>query len=108
MFTHILAGVVLGLFFELLELGFLVGFILAVVIMVAWEVGEIVFNIEETGENRVLDVLYGMIAYALTYSIAVPISPWITGLALGFFVVVKGMVEYRGWKAYRARISKVK
>ena len=105
-FTHILAGVVLGLFFELLELGFFVGFVVSAGIMIVWEIGEIFFKIEETGENRVLDVLYGVIAYSLTYSIAVPMSPWLVGLALGFFAVLKGAIEYKGWKAYRSRTSK--
>ena len=64
--NHFLAGILLGCLVIFLKLEFWMGFIVSVVLMLAWEVFELVTEIEETKFNMAFDVIFSVFSYFFT------------------------------------------
>jgi len=103
MVVHFLSGVCGGLSNVFLKLSLPVLMLSGLTLMVAWEIGEFAKGVRETKENRLMDLVVGLLgAYAgVSWASAVP-----TLLAEVSFlttVLVTLLVCFIGWRAYRKR-----
>jgi hypothetical protein len=96
---HFLSGmcVAFGLFF--LDFATNAAFIIALLLLIAYEMFEVIAKIEETRWNRILDIVVGMASFTPTF-LLLPGVPrtW----AIGAFVVVAALdsvLSFFGWLA---------
>lgn len=96
---HFLSGMCVGL--ALFFLGFDTGaaFVISFLLLVAYEMFEVIAHIEETRWNRTLDVVVGMVSFAPTYVLAPRFAT--TALVSVFVVVlaVDAVLSIFGWRA---------
>lgn len=96
---HFLSGMIVG--FSLFFLGFAVNaaFTIAFLLLVAYEMFEVIAQIEETRWNRVLDVVVGMASFAPTFLLA-PYGrePYIV-IVFIIIIVMDGVLSFFGWQA---------
>lgn len=103
MYVHLLCGLSCGFANALLR--WPVGRAIAVttVLLVAWEVGEVWFEVHEAWENRVIDVLIGLAGAV----IALAILPGVArGVGTALFAGTTALFlagDVLGWRAYRRR-----
>lgn len=104
MVVHVLAGIGLGLFFEVMQLGFLPAFLTTLFLAVVWEVAESkIFHIRESVENQIIDTIIALAGFAVAYALSVPFDPLFTIPALIAVVIVIVLLDYEGYKAYKRR-----
>lgn len=104
MIVHFLSGIVVACALELLSFGTAHAYLIALGLLVAWEIGEKIGRVEEETENLVLDVVLGMLGFALFEELVFPIVSregvvWI--LIATLFAAIGGSVL--GWMAYKRR-----
>lgn len=96
---HFLSGMGVGFTLFFLRFDTVAAFVIAFLLLVAYEMFEVIAHIEETRWNRILDVVVGMVSFAPTYLLA-PILE--TSVALSVFAVVlmlDGVLSFFGWSA---------
>jgi hypothetical protein len=98
MVVHALAGMVLGfatlLFLESRILAYVIGFILLVIN----EVAEKYFKIHEAPENRVLDIVVGIIFFAIAYELSFSLLERTSIWALFVYsLIILGILSLLGW-----------
>lgn len=96
---HFLSGIAVA--FALFFLGFAANaaFVIAFLLLVAYEMFEVIAKIEETRWNRVLDVVVGMASFTPTF-LLLPNFP--RSSAVGIFIVVvaaDSILSFFGWRA---------
>lgn len=96
---HFLSGMAVG--FGLYFLGFetVAAFVIAFLLLVAYEMFEVIAEIEEGRINRILDVVVGMTSFTPTF-LLLPSLP--QGYAIATFVVVlvgDCVLSFFGWRA---------
>ncbi|MFZ2556205.1 MAG: hypothetical protein WAZ27_04890 [Minisyncoccia bacterium] len=96
---HFLSGMAVA--FTLYFFGFATNaaFIIAFLLLVAYEMFEVIAEIEETRWNRILDVVVGMVSFTPTFLLA-PNVPQV--YAVGAFILVvavDSVLSYFGWLA---------
>jgi len=96
---HFLSGmaVAFGLFF--LDFATNAAFIIAILLLVAYEMFEVIAKIEETRWNRILDILVGMASFTPTF-LLVPSIPraWAIG-AFSLILALDSVLSFFGWLA---------
>lgn len=96
---HFLSGMAVAFSLYFLDFATNAAFIIAFLLLVAYEMFEVIAKIEETRWNRILDVVVGMASFAPTFLLLPGISrPW----AIGTFIVVlflDGVLSFFGWLA---------
>jgi uncharacterized membrane protein HdeD (DUF308 family) len=65
--NHILGGLVFARFLIFINFSFWIGFFIALLYMLLWEVYEIAKKVKETNANRILDVLTGVFGFLLGF-----------------------------------------
>ncbi|MDP2648497.1 MAG: hypothetical protein Q8P19_01200 [bacterium] len=86
--VHFLSGVSVALGLALLGFGTMAAFTISFLMLVAYELWEAMVKIEETPQNRVMDVVVGMVSFAPTFLYFTPI---LSG-NLYLYIVVFGIV----------------
>lgn len=104
MVVHLLAGALFGIFFELLQSGFFLGFFSSVAVLIAWEMVAVKkLDIRESAENRIIDAIVALCGFGLAYVLAIPANPGAT-ITVGLVIVaVVAFMDYKGWQSYMER-----
>jgi hypothetical protein len=104
--NHTLAGSVIAWPLYKWEVPWVYNFIIAMVLIVGWEVYEITHDIEETWQNRSTDIITGIIGFVFISSYLVKLGDtvqyWIYFWILGVWLIL----EIWGYVAYK--IGKVR
>lgn len=96
---HFLSGMAVAFALFFLNYTASAAFVIAFLLLVAYEMFEVIAKIEETRWNRVLDVVVGMTSFTPTF-LLLPGIP--TGWAIGAFiavVVLDSVLSFFGWLA---------
>jgi len=104
MVVHFLSGIIVACALELLSFSSAHAYLIAFGLLVAWEIGEKIGRVEEETENLVLDVVFGMLGFALFEQVIFPLVSregvvWMLITTLIF--AIGGSVL--GWMAYKRR-----
>jgi hypothetical protein len=106
MIAHAVGGAFLGfLILYYLPLGRVWAYVLGFVVIAGWELVEVWFGIEETTENRILDVVSGMIGFTLAYELGLRIVPQAQFALLVYSAVIAATLDLLGWLDYRRRVA---
>ncbi len=96
--VHFLSGVSLGLGMYLLKLGTMSTIIIVFLLLVAYEMWEAMVKIEETPQNRFMDVVVGMVSFLPTFLFAAPhLSSIELMIALGLVLMWNISMAAVGW-----------
>ena len=101
--VHSLSGITLGFIIAFLQIQTVLAYTLAFVIIVLWEVFEKSVGIHETKENRVLDIVVGMIFFVVAYKVSDMIQANAQESLTIFSVLVLAFLTLIGWLDYRKR-----
>ena len=98
--VHFLSGVLLGLGFYFLHFGSIVSAILALLLLISYEMWEMIVQIEEASTNRFMDVVVGMVGYLLAFF---PLASWLpqteTRFTFGAVLTTNILMSMFGWRA---------
>lgn len=98
--VHLLSGISIGLSFYFLHLGIFFSILFALLLMISYELWEIVEQIKETPTNRFMDVIVGMAGFLPAFFIlAPPLSTPLLILVFGFIFVANVILSIFGWRA---------
>lgn len=106
---HFLSGMVVAftLFFFTYEAN--AAFVIAFLLLVAYEMFEVIAQIEETRWNRVLDVVVGMASFTPTFLLLPSIPTTWAIIAFIIIVAVDSVLSYFGWLAsHKATVLETK
>lgn len=79
--VHFLSGITVAFSILFFNFGIVPSFVIAFLLLVAYEMFEVIAKIEETRWNRILDVVVGMISFSPAYFL-LPIVPYPYHIAL--------------------------
>lgn len=100
--VHVLSGVSMGLTAALLPFGTAASVVIAFLLLVAYEMWEAMVKIEETPQNRVMDVVVGMASFVPTLILLAPhLSGTVFILTFGLILTVNIVMSVFGWLASR-------
>ena len=100
--NHTLAGCVIAGPLYYLSVPFAYSFLIALILMVGWEVYEVIYDIKETWQNRSLDIITGTIGFM---AIWIPYPYWDDSTQLLVYVAALSIwliLEGWGYIAYKA------
>jgi hypothetical protein len=98
--VHFLSGVSIAIGFQIFGFGFWPTAVITFICLVAYELWEAMVKIAETPQNRVMDVVVGMVSFLLTHAVGIP-PVWTTQFYIAFFGVlaINVMLATLGWIA---------
>lgn len=104
--VHFLSGASVGLGFYFLHFGALASVLLALVGLTAYEMWEVIVQIEERPTNRFMDVVVGMASFLPTFFLLAPRLSFIQ-LVEAFILVlaVNILLSIIGWRVSRKAIE---
>lgn len=108
--VHFFSGVTMGFFPRYLGLDPYPAYIIALLLLVMYEMFEVMAHIEETPQNRVMDVVVGMASfipsYRLTFALPMPLSIALCALFLGsaWALAAVGFGESKKAEAFEAKL----
>ncbi|HUD02648.1 MAG TPA: hypothetical protein VMR46_01330 [Candidatus Paceibacterota bacterium] len=98
--VHFLSGLSIGLGFYFLQIGAVASLLLALVLLIAYEMWERLMQMEETFANGCMDVVVGMFSFLLAFFISAPLLPGVLlVLAFGAVLAVDVSMSIFGWRA---------
>ena len=104
MLVHFLSGAALACVLTLLSFGGVQAYLVALGLLVAWEIGEKIGRVEEAIENLALDVVFGMLGFFLFEQFFLPLvnqrGVVLILIATLLFAVLGSVL---GWVAYKRR-----
>ena len=108
MVIHLLSGLILGLALRLLGVPAAFAFVTAFVLILLWEIFELIRKIYEPTSNILIDVIVGLIGYFLAFYAIPSFGVTADVSILAAVVVVWLVLEYSGWRSWRRRVKKSK
>lgn len=100
--VHFLSGMSMGFVASLLHYGIWPSLIIGLLLLVAYEMFEALAKIEETPQNRFMDVVVGMTSFVPTY---IFLAPPLAGrgflIAFSCTLALNCTLAFFGWKASR-------
>ena len=98
---HFLSGIAVA--FSLYFFGFATNaaFTIAFLVLVAYEMFEVIAKIEETRSNRVLDVVVGMASFTPTFFLLPSVPKSNAILIFGAVLILDAVLSFFGWQASR-------
>ena len=98
--VHTLSGALVGFMLYVVPFTSFVSTITALVLFTAYEIFEIVADIEETRTNRFMDIVIGMVGFIFTYFYVAPhLSLTIMILVVGIILTTDVVLSIFGWVA---------
>ena len=100
--VHVLTGVSTAFGLSIFRFGFLASTLIALLGFIAYELWEAMVKIEETPQNRVMDVVVGAVSFIPAFLLIVPLFP-MPQLIVVFSAIlsVNIILSYIGWSASR-------
>lgn len=96
---HFLSGIALGLFLIFFEFDFRSAFVIGLILLVIYEMFEVIVEIHETRWNRTLDVVVGMASLTPTIWFA-PTFPVVQIVwAFAVVMILDATLSFFGWRA---------
>lgn len=103
---HILSGAVIGIALAHFSIERIPAYIIALLLLIFWEVFEVFFSIIEERANRVIDIVVGFVGFTICFEIFVGrFSPDAQFAVLVFSIILLAMLSLLGWLDYRDRVS---
>jgi len=104
MFVHLISGFLIGMSLHLLGFGPALSYFGTLAALSLYEVIEEMFDIDETIENRVTDIVFGMIGLVLSYEFIAPnVDFQANVILLTVAVVLVSITSFLGWSSYKKR-----
>ena len=97
--VHFLSGATMGFFPRYLGLNAFAAYSIAFLLMVSYEMFEALVKIEETPENRVMDVVTGMASFVPVYYLNPLLSISTSIILCGISLTSSSMLSVIGWRA---------
>lgn len=96
---HFLSGIAVAFSLSMLDFAATAAFVIAFLLLVGYEMFEVIANIEETRWNRTLDVVVGMASFTPTF-LLLPDIPRMWAIGAGVSVIVlDSVLSFFGWRA---------
>lgn len=109
MIAHTVGGALIGfLILYYVPIGRFWAYLIGFVLLAGWELIEVWFQIEETTENRLLDVVTGLIGFTLAYELGIRLLPQAQFALLVYSVIMSATLNVLGWLDYRRRSEEEK
>ncbi|MCI0619732.1 hypothetical protein L0Y40_01720 [Candidatus Wolfebacteria bacterium] len=106
MIAHIVGGALIGfLTLYYVPLGRVWAYVLGIVLIAGWELIEAWFNIEETTENRLLDIVAGVAGFILAYELGLRLVPQAQFALMVYSAIMAAALDLLGWLDYRRRAA---
>lgn len=96
---HLLSGMAVALILFLFGFATNAAFIIAFLLLVAYEMFEVIVKIEETRWNRTLDVVVGMMSFTPTFVLASHFTNLQVLATCVVVLVLDGVLSFFGWRA---------
>lgn len=96
---HFLSGMAVALILFLFGFATNAAFIIAFLLLVAYEMFEAIVKIEETHWNRILDVVVGMVSFTPTFLLAPQFPRMQVIMACTVVLALDGILSFFGWRA---------
>lgn len=103
--VHLLSGASVGLALHLFQFELKSAAIIAFLLLVAYEMFEVIIKVEETKMNRVLDVVVGMISFAPAFLTASFLSRNEVWVAFAAITAVSSVLGIFGWIASQKALA---
>jgi hypothetical protein len=98
--VHLISGVSIGFGFYFLQFGTTASALFAFVLLVAYEMWEMIVQIEEAATNRCMDVVVGMVGFMPTFLFIAPSLPEaIRASVFGLTLTLNIILSIVGWHA---------
>ncbi|MDO8514192.1 MAG: hypothetical protein Q7S50_01450 [bacterium] len=99
--VHLLSGTSVGFSLIFIKFGTIASIVIGLLLLVVYEMWEAIVKIEETPQNRFMDVVVGMVSFLPTFFFfqGLPTSLFI--LVFGFILTVNITMATFGWLASR-------
>jgi hypothetical protein len=97
--VHVLSGILLALGLYFLHLGAFSSVVIALLLLISYEMWEAMVGIEETPANRCMDVVVGMAGFLLVFFCAPLLSQTLLILAFGLIGTIDVVMSVFGWQA---------
>ncbi len=107
MIVHFFSGVTVGFGNSFLNISVPVLFFVTLVGMIIWEIVEIFNGVHEMAENRILDILFGLIGLFSAVQVSQYFLEPQQHTAFYISVCVLSFGCYLGWRAYQKRTGGV-
>lgn len=102
---HFLSGIALAFTIYLFKFDTDAAFIIAFLLLVAYEMFEVIAKIEETPTNRIMDVVVGMVSFTPTFLLAPRLSETEFILVFGAVLTLDAVLSTIGWSASQKAAS---
>lgn len=103
-FVHALWGLILGTVFSIFGWSFTVSFLVALSLMILWEVFEYIIKIIESFSNVFSDIFVGIVGFLVAF-LLIPPSQSLQIAILSILVIAVLILEYIGWSAFKKKKS---
>lgn len=102
---HFLSGMMVALGLYLLNFSGVSAFIIALLLLIIYELFEVIAKIEETRLNSFIDIVVGMTSFTPTFLLSSFFSYTDLVLVLVCISVINGILSFFGWRAsYKAAV----
>ena len=99
--VHFLSGVTIGFFPKYLGLDTFSSYVIVFLLLVSYEMFEALVKIEETPQNRFMDVVVGMASFILAYHLHPFLSDTASIVLFGIFFMSASVLGAIGWQVSR-------
>lgn len=96
---HFLSGIALGLVLVFFEFDVRSSFVIGFILLVLYEMFEVIVQIDETRWNRTLDVVVGMVSLTPTVYLAPSLTPYELGVVFAIIAGLDAVLSFFGWRA---------
>jgi hypothetical protein len=104
MIVHTFSGTVCACVVALLGMPPAFGYPFILLVLTGWEIGEMVFGIDEELPNWILDIVFGMIGFWFVYEHVLPGDTFGGIIAVGTILLLSNsLFATLGWRSYRKR-----
>ncbi len=99
--VHLLSGMSVGFLMILLQFGTIATIVISFLSFILYEMWEVIVKIEETPQNRFMDVVVGIMSFLPTFFFFQGLSTSLFILLFGFVLTVNIVMATFGWLASR-------
>ncbi len=96
---HFLSGIALAFTIYFFHFEIAPSFVIGFILLVLYELFEVVAKIEETPTNRIMDVVVGMTSFTPTFLLAPRVSPSQLIFIFGIILTIDIILSTLGWSA---------